>query len=156
VIWSCHVRIDQPNNLARTAWEFLPPDVQQADAYVFSRAAYCWEGLDRARLAVIAPCIDAFAPKNQTLEPPTVNAILRMAGILEDQDTDVGSRCFGAWTGVRAGWCIGLSRSARSRSTSTTRTQQAGDTGVGGVGRPVAATGRAVVAGARRRAAPAA
>jgi trehalose synthase len=72
VIWSCHVGIDQPNDLARTAWEFLRPAVQQADAYVFSRSAYCWEGLDRARLAVIAPCIDAFAPKNQPLEPATV------------------------------------------------------------------------------------
>jgi trehalose synthase len=36
VIWSCHVGIDQPNNLARTAWAFLRPAVQQADAYVFS------------------------------------------------------------------------------------------------------------------------
>jgi trehalose synthase len=72
VIWSCHVGIDQPNDLARTAWEFLRPAVQQADAYVFSRSAYCWEGLDRARLAVIAPLIDAFAPKNQPLEPATV------------------------------------------------------------------------------------
>jgi trehalose synthase len=72
VIWSCHVGIDQPNDLARTAWEFLRPALQQADAYVFSRSAYCWEGLDRARLAVIAPLIDAFAPKNQPLEPATV------------------------------------------------------------------------------------
>jgi trehalose synthase len=84
VIWSCHVGIDQPNDLARAAWEFLRPAVQEADAYVFSRAAYCWEGLDRARLAVIAPCIDAFAPKNQPLKSPTVNAILHTAGILED------------------------------------------------------------------------
>jgi trehalose synthase len=94
VVWSCHVGTDQPNDLARTAWEFLRPAVQEADAYVFSRAAYCWEGLDRARLAVIAPCIDAFAPKNQALEPPTVNAILRTAGILEDQDTDAGEPVF--------------------------------------------------------------
>src|SRR5215211_6873242 len=72
VIWSCHVGIDQPNDLARTAWEFLRPAVQQADAYVFSRSAYCWEGLDRARLPVIAPLIDAFAPTNQPLEPATV------------------------------------------------------------------------------------
>jgi trehalose synthase len=72
VIWSCHVGVDQPNDLARMAWEFLRPAVQQADAYVFSRSAYCWEGLDRARLAVIAPLIDAFAPKNQPLEPATV------------------------------------------------------------------------------------
>jgi trehalose synthase len=89
VIWSCHVGIDQPNDLARTAWEFLRPSVQQADAYIFSRSAYCWEGLDRARLAVIAPCIDAFAPKNQPLEPSTVNAILHTAGILEDPDAKV-------------------------------------------------------------------
>jgi trehalose synthase len=94
VIWSCHVGIDQPNDLARTAWEFLRPAVEQADAYVFSRAAYCWEGLDRARLAVIAPCIDAFAPKNQPLEPPTVNAILGTAGILEDPAAHVGTPGF--------------------------------------------------------------
>jgi trehalose synthase len=84
VIWSCHVGIDTPNDLARTAWEFLRPAVQEADAYVFSRATYCREGLDRARLAVIPPCIDAFAPKNQALESPTVAAVLQTAGILED------------------------------------------------------------------------
>jgi hypothetical protein len=84
VIWSCHVGIDTPNHLARTAWAFLRPAVQEADAYVFSRAAYDWEGLPRERLAVIAPCIDTFAPKNQPLESATVNAILRTAGILED------------------------------------------------------------------------
>jgi trehalose synthase len=63
-------------------------------AYVLSRAAYCWEGLERARLAVIAPCIDAFAPKNQPLEPPTVAAVLRTAGILEDPDAKVGTPVF--------------------------------------------------------------
>jgi trehalose synthase len=94
VVWSCHVGTDTPNDLARTAWEFLQPAVEEADAYVFSRAAYCWEGLKRARLAVIAPCIDAFAPKNQTLEPSTVDAILRTAGILEDPDTTVGTPVF--------------------------------------------------------------
>jgi trehalose synthase len=51
-------------------------------------------GLDRARLAVIAPCIDAFAPKNQTLEPATVNAILHTAGILEDPAAKVGTPGF--------------------------------------------------------------
>jgi trehalose synthase len=99
VIWSCHVGVDQPNDLARTAWEFLRPAVQEADAYVFSRSAYCWEGLERARLAVIAPCIDAFAPKNQPLEPPTVNAILHTAGILEDPAAKVGTPGFGRLDG---------------------------------------------------------
>jgi trehalose synthase len=83
VVWSCHVGVDQPNDLARSAWEFLRPYVQAADAYVFSRPAYCWEGLDRERMAVIPPCIDVFAPKNQPMAPPTVSAILRAAGILD-------------------------------------------------------------------------
>ena len=83
VVWSCHVGVDQPNDLARSAWEFLRPYVQAADAYVFSRPAYCWEGLDRERMAVIPPCIDVFAPKNQPMAPATVSAILRAAGILD-------------------------------------------------------------------------
>jgi trehalose synthase len=86
VVWSCHVGIDQPNDLARSAWEFLRPYVRAADAYVFSRPTYCWEGLDRGRMAVIAPCIDAFAPKNQPMAPPTVRAILQAAGILDARD----------------------------------------------------------------------
>jgi trehalose synthase len=66
VIWSCHVGVDHPNELVTTAWEFLRPYVQAADAYVFSRRAYCWEGLDPGRLAVIAPCIDASPPRTSS------------------------------------------------------------------------------------------
>jgi trehalose synthase len=94
VIWSCHVGIDQPNDLARTAWEFMRPAVQRADAYVFSRATYCWEGLDRDRLAVIPPCIDAFAPKNQPMAPPTVSAVLQAAGILDARTGDLPAPVF--------------------------------------------------------------
>jgi trehalose synthase len=102
VNWSCHVGIDTPNDLARTAWEFLRPAVQEADAYVFSRATYCWEGLDRARLAVIPPCIDAFAPKNQALESPTVAAVLQTAGILEDPAATVETPGFRRLDGSRS------------------------------------------------------
>jgi trehalose synthase len=94
VVWSCHVGIDQPNDLARAAWDFLRPYVQAADAYVFSRSAYCWEGLDRQRMAVIPPCIDAFAPKNQPMAPPTVSAILQAAGILDAGEADLPAPVF--------------------------------------------------------------
>jgi trehalose synthase len=94
VVWSCHVGIDQPNDLARAAWDFLRPYVQAADAYVFSRAAYCWEVLDRQRMAVIPPCIDAFAPKNQPLTAPTVSAILRAAGILDAHEGNLPAPVF--------------------------------------------------------------
>ena len=43
---------------------------------------------------MIAPCIDAFAPKNQPLEPATVNAILGTAGILEDPAAKMGEPVF--------------------------------------------------------------
>src|SRR5438105_2083605 len=44
VIWRCHIGVDEPNDTVRTAWDFLRPYVSQADACVFSRRAYIWEG----------------------------------------------------------------------------------------------------------------
>ncbi len=82
VIWRCHVGRDRPNRWARDAWDFLRPYVEEADAYVFSRGAYRWEGLERKRIAVISPSIDAFSPKNQALLPEQVLAILSSAGIV--------------------------------------------------------------------------
>ncbi len=84
VIWRCHVGIDAPSELSRRAWRFLTPYVEQADAYVFSRRAFVWEGLEEGKTELIAPVIDAFSPKNQELEPPTVAAILAVAGLNED------------------------------------------------------------------------
>jgi trehalose synthase len=80
VIWRCHVGIDSPGALSRGAWSFLRPYVEPADAYVFSREAFVWEGLDRARIELIAPVIDAFSAKNQELDSSAVGAILRVAG----------------------------------------------------------------------------
>jgi trehalose synthase len=82
VIWRCHVGIEHPNDLARAAWAFLRPYILPADAYVFSREAFAWEGLDRERLAVIQPSIDPLAPKNQDLAPDVVLAVLRTSGLL--------------------------------------------------------------------------
>jgi trehalose synthase len=84
VIWRCHVGLDHPNDLAREAWRFLARDVEPADAYVFSRESFVWEGLDRDKIAVIPPSIDVFSPKNQDLDADTVLAVLRAAGILGD------------------------------------------------------------------------
>jgi trehalose synthase len=83
-VWRCHIGLDEPNDSARRAWEFLRPYVEQADAYVFSRDAFVWEDLDRDRGSIIAPSIDAFAPKNQELSDATVDAILAHAGIVAD------------------------------------------------------------------------
>ena len=72
VIWRAHIGLDVPNEPTRAAWRFLIPYVERADAYVFSRPTYAWEGLDRAKVSVIPPSIDAFAPKNQVMSSPAV------------------------------------------------------------------------------------
>ncbi|MEA2684792.1 MAG: trehalose synthase [Chloroflexota bacterium] len=82
VVWRCHVGIDQPGPLARAAWAFLIDYVRQADAYVFSRQSFAWEGLDPAKTVLIAPSIDAFSPKNLEMDAATVQSILVGSGIL--------------------------------------------------------------------------
>jgi trehalose synthase len=81
VVWRCHVGLDTPNDLARQAWAFLAPYARQADVCVFSREAFVWEDLRDECIAVIAPSIDAFAPKNEPLAAEAVDAILVAAGL---------------------------------------------------------------------------
>jgi trehalose synthase len=99
-IWRCHVGLDMPNELARRAWQFLLPYVQEADAYVFSREAFVWEGLDESKITVIPPSIDAFSPKNQELDPESVHAILAAAGIVKDHTSPMHP-CFTRGDGSR-------------------------------------------------------
>jgi trehalose synthase len=84
VIWRAHIGLDLPNDLARDAWRFLIGDVEPADAYVFSRSAYSWEGLDPAKVTVIAPSIDAFSPKNHAMSFTGVASVLRACGLAAD------------------------------------------------------------------------
>jgi trehalose synthase len=81
VIWRCHIGVDRPGDLARSVWDFLRPYVVDADAYVFSRERFVWEGLDRDRVWIVPPSIDAFSPKNQDLDPETVRSILAVIGV---------------------------------------------------------------------------
>jgi trehalose synthase len=81
VVWRCHVGIDLPNDTARETWAYLRDYVKPAHAYVFSRGAYAWDGLEPERTWVVPPSIDAFSPKNQDLAPEQVDAILARAGL---------------------------------------------------------------------------
>jgi trehalose synthase len=84
VVWRAHIGLDLPNELARDAWRFLMPYVEPAHAYVFSRPAYRWEGLDEAKVTVIPPSIDAFSPKNHAMAFTSVTAVLRAADLASD------------------------------------------------------------------------
>jgi trehalose synthase len=82
VIWRCHVGLDVPNQATREAWNFLRPYVVDADAYVFSRPTFAWEGLDQDKIAVIHPSIDVFSPKNADQSHEQRLSILARAGIV--------------------------------------------------------------------------
>ena len=84
VVWRCHVGVDHPNDRVREAWAFLRPYLEPADAYIFSRREYVWEGLDAGKAWFMPPVIDPFSPKNQDLEPEATAAILKAIGLSPD------------------------------------------------------------------------
>ena len=114
VVWRCHIGVDVPNDIARGAWRFLERYVREADAVVFSREAFEWEGLDGVPLHIIAPSIDAFSPKNQDLPADAVAAILRARRARRGQRGRRRSSC--AWTGPRAASSAAPRSGARRRS----------------------------------------
>jgi trehalose synthase len=86
VIWRCHIGVDRPGEMAREAWDFLRPDIAEADALVFSRERFVWTGLDEELIWIVPPSIDAFSPKNQDLPADAVLSILAVAGIQAGAD----------------------------------------------------------------------
>jgi trehalose synthase len=84
VVWRCHVGVDRPNELVRAAWDFLRPELREADALVFSRQRFVWEGLEGQRIWIMPPTIDAFSPKNQEMDAETVSSVLGTIGLSAD------------------------------------------------------------------------
>lgn len=84
VVWRCHAGIDTANRQSDLAWSFLEPWLARAQAFVFSRFSVLPDQLYHGRCLVQPPSIDPFSPKNQDLDAPTVQAILRCIGVLDD------------------------------------------------------------------------
>ncbi len=82
-IWRCHVGTDTLNAEAHQGWEFLKPYLECADRLVFSRHEYVPPEVDRSRVKIIQPAIDAFSPKNQDMDDATAQSILSYTGIIE-------------------------------------------------------------------------
>jgi trehalose synthase len=82
VVWRSHIGIDGSNELSRSAWEFLGPLLDGAQAYVFTRAAYAPARFPASRVWVIPPSIDPFSPKNQPMDSADVRAALARIGLL--------------------------------------------------------------------------
>ena len=132
IIWRAHIGLDLPNDLARQAWRFLIDDVRVADAYVFSRPAHTWEDLDRHKLAVIPPSIDAFAPKNHVMSFTSVTAVLRAGGLAADHHHEpraIFERPDGSVGTVRHAAAAQTETSPPSRRAAVTSRQAAGSRG---------------------------
>ena len=84
VIWRAHVGLDLPNELARDAWRFLLGDVEQADAYVFSRPATRGRDSTATRSRSSRRRSTRSRPKNHAMSFTGVTAVLRAAGLAAD------------------------------------------------------------------------
>ncbi len=82
VVWRCHVGIDSPNEHSERGWEFLRPYVDDLDGYVFSCEWFAPAWVPRQHLAVIAPSIDPFSAKNESIAHETVAPLLQYVGLL--------------------------------------------------------------------------
>jgi trehalose synthase len=83
VVWRCHVGLDHRNEWSERAWEFLRPYLQDADAFVVSRAAFAPPWAEVARTHVIAPSIDPFSAKNEPMSHRNVRLALSYVGLLD-------------------------------------------------------------------------
>ncbi|MGZ6977388.1 MAG: glycosyltransferase [Acidimicrobiia bacterium] len=92
VVWRCHVGRDTPNHATEVGWAFLREYLDPADAFVFTRAEFAPDWIDRSLLHEIMPSIDPFCAKNEPLSPGAAQAILQYVGLLGgDGDASVAS-----------------------------------------------------------------
>jgi trehalose synthase len=83
VVWRCHIGVSWENDATRAGWDFLRPHLTAAEGYVFSRREYVPAWLPDAAVSIIPPSIDPSSPKNQDLDPATVQSILATLGVLD-------------------------------------------------------------------------
>jgi len=83
VLWRCHVGLDEPNEWSHRGWEFLRPYLEEADGYVFSRAAFAPSWADVAKTFVVPPSIDPFSAKNEPMSDRNVRLALGYTGLIE-------------------------------------------------------------------------
>ena len=83
VVWRSHVGADQPNEWTRRAWDFLRPYLDDAEAYIVSRASFAPPWADEARTHIIQPSIDPFSAKNEPMSHRNIRLALGYSGLLE-------------------------------------------------------------------------
>jgi trehalose synthase len=83
VVWRSHIGVDWENEATIAAWDFLRPHLATARVFIFSRREYAPRWIRRDKVAIIAPSIDPFSPKNQYLDEETTYAIAAQIGLFD-------------------------------------------------------------------------
>ena len=86
VVWRCHIGSDAPNEWTERAWVFLRPYLEDAEAYVVSRAAFSPPWSEPARTHVVPPSIDPFSAKNEPMSHRNVKLTLAYTGLIHGDD----------------------------------------------------------------------
>jgi trehalose synthase len=81
VIWRSHVGADRMSPAVESAWRFLLPFVEAADALLFTRREYVPAELEDSRTWVLPPAIDPLSAKNQPLPAAASEAIMQRCGL---------------------------------------------------------------------------
>ena len=126
VVWRCHIGRDTSNALTNQGWAFLRPLIEDADAFVFSRASYAPAWIRAEKLHIITPSIDPFSAKNAPLTDAEVEATLGYAGLLEG---DGGSPSGDVREARRHPRCRAKAQGSRHRRHADTSRRAAGDPG---------------------------
>ena len=84
VVWRCHIGVDERNGWTDEAWGFLRELVEPAHAWIFSRAEFVPDWLDRRWLRIIPPSLDPFSPKNADLADEEVEARVHREGLVAE------------------------------------------------------------------------
>ena len=63
-IWRCHLDSSEPDN---DTWQFLRPYIEEYDAAVFTMDKFVPKDIKCPLIAIMAPAIDPFSPKNMAL-----------------------------------------------------------------------------------------
>jgi trehalose synthase len=87
LIWRCHIGDDQIKAETERGWGFLAPYLANVRLSIFSRHAYVPPNLSRAQTAVVAPSIDPFSAKCESLDEMTVRTVLEHAGLVSGDAT---------------------------------------------------------------------
>lgn len=88
MIWRCHIGDEATTPESEYGWAFLSRYLAEVPVSIFSRHAYVPPALSHTQTVVVAPSIDPFSAKCETLDEMTMRTILEHTGLIEGHGKD--------------------------------------------------------------------